>query len=213
VRVTPLLAQLVVTLSVAVAVIGVMDTAIYAAIDHIGRSPTFAGVLMSVQGGGSVVGGIAAARVNRRLGEARSAGLGLALVVVGLSLFSLGLLPTLVAAMFLGGVGVPLAFVGLGTAQQLYTPARLQGRVAAAVNLAVSTPQSVFIAVGAGIVAAVGFRGPVTVTAAVCAACALVLLVRPAAPPEVVASLADGPDRTVPVAAGGPADGGAAGRA
>src|SRR6266568_61222 len=73
VRSVPLLVQLTVVGAFA---FGVVDQGLH-------RSPSFYGVLDSVQGAGAVLGGLTAARLLRRLGEARTVGVGLGAVGVG----------------------------------------------------------------------------------------------------------------------------------
>lgn len=191
VRDTRLLAQLVGTLAATVAAAGLADSALYGAVGHIGRPAAFVGVLLSVQGGGSVLGGLLAARLGRRFGEARTAGLALVLIAAGMVAWLVPSVPTFVLAALVEGVGIPIAFVALGTATQLYTPARLQGRVSAAANLLITGPQTVFIVVGAGLIAVLDYRLLFAAIGVVSAAGALRLLARPAAAPPVVASVAD----------------------
>lgn len=195
-RATPLLVQLVGMLSATVAAAGLADSALYGAVGHIGRPAAFVGVLLSVQGGGSAVGGMIAARLGRRLGEARTAGLALALIAAGMLAWLVPSVPTFLLAALVEGIGIPIAFVALGTATQLYTPARLQGRVSAATNLLITGPQTAFIVLGAGLIAVVDYRLLFAVIAVVSAGCCLPLLLRPAAPPPVVPSVAD-PDAPI----------------
>jgi hypothetical protein len=50
-------------------VIGFTEASVYPVLDFFGELPTFAGVVVSVQGAGTVVGGVTASRWVRRLGE------------------------------------------------------------------------------------------------------------------------------------------------
>jgi hypothetical protein len=56
------------------------------------------------------------------------------------------------------GLGIPWAYVSHATVRQRTTPGALQGRVAAACNLAFNGPQTVMTAVGAGLIAVVDYR-------------------------------------------------------
>ena len=67
------------------------------------------------------------------------------------------------------------------------TPLRLQGRVASAADVFVSTPQTVSIALGAMLVAFVDYRLLVIAMAIVVAACAAYLLTRSRVEPAVLA--------------------------
>ena len=72
-------------MAVAFCVTGFANSTIFAAIDQgLGRGSSFFGVLAAIQGGGSVLGGITAAAVVRRLGETTTMGVGLAMLGLGL---------------------------------------------------------------------------------------------------------------------------------
>ena len=61
--------------NVAFGVVGLFDTVLFELVEHgLGRQPAFFGVLMSLQGAGSIVGGLTAARMLRWLGPARAVG-------------------------------------------------------------------------------------------------------------------------------------------
>jgi hypothetical protein len=84
------------------------------------------------------------------------------------------------------GFGISWLIVGLMTALQVRTPLRLQGRVASAADVLISTPQTVSIALGAALVAVVDYRLLVVVEAVAVAFCAVYLLTRPRLAAEVV---------------------------
>lgn len=182
VRSVPLLAQLTVVGALAFGVVGLFETVGFAVIDQgLHRAPSFYGVLDAVQGAGAVAGGVTAARLLRRLGEARLVGVGLAAVGVG----TVGLLASSVAPVLLGtvvlGAGIPWFVVGWSTGLQRYTPARLQGRVNATAAMALNVPQTASIGLGATLIAVVDYRVLLMVICAGMVTCALVLLLRPAA--------------------------------
>ena len=113
-------------------------------------------MLSSLQGIGAIAGGLTAARGLRRLGDVR--------VVVA-------------------GFGVSWLIVGLMTAIQVRTPLRLQGRVSAAADVFISTPQTISIAVGAVLIAVVDYRLLVVVETVAVTFCAAYLLTRRAVVP------------------------------
>src|SRR5690606_3983943 len=129
----------------------------------------FFGVLASIQGGGSVLGGLTAAWLIRRGGERMAIGAGLALLAVGMAT---GLVAVVTVGAAVLGVGVVWMVVGLVTLRQRLTPARLQGRVSAATNMALNGPQAAGTATGAALIAAVDYRILVAVMAASIAVCA-----------------------------------------
>ncbi|GAA3322047.1 MULTISPECIES: MFS transporter [Paeniglutamicibacter] len=183
----PLLWRMVLVTAVALGVIGLFDSALFELIDKgLGREPGFFGVLMSLQGAGSILGGLTAAILLRRVGPGRAVGLGLALI--GLAAFgaTADLVPfvarhelltaVVIPALFLAGVGIPWIFVALVTTRQRLTPARLQGRAAAATNLVLNVPQLASIAAGALLVSVVDYRWLMLIAGLVIAGCAWSML-------------------------------------
>jgi MFS family permease len=196
-RSVPLLLQLTVVCAAAFGVIGLFETVGFAIVDQgLHRPPAFYGVLTSMQGGGSLVGGLTAARLLRGLGEARMVGVALATVGLGALLATAGVLPVVLVALAVIGLGVPWFLVGWSTALQRHTPPRLQGRVNATGSMLLTTPQTLSIALGAALISVVDYRVLLLVIMLGMLGCALVLLVRPApaAPITPVGSVVgDGP--------------------
>lgn len=180
IRANPLLLQLVIAVVIAFAVIGSYDSIVFAVVDEgLGREPAFFGVLMSLQGGGSIVGGLTAVLLIRRLGEARTVGVALVTFAVSSVGFASTSLSVVAPAAALGGAAIPWLIVGFVTARQRHTPPRLQGRVSAATVLAMNGPQTVSIAIGAALIGVVDYRLLIAVTSLVIAASGIWLLVRP----------------------------------
>jgi MFS family permease len=181
VRSVPLLTQLVIVGALAFSVVGLLETVAFAIISQgLHRPPAFYGVIDTVQGAGAVAGAVLATRVMRRFGEARTVGIGLALVGIGaVALTAPALVPVLAGTIVLG-FGVPLFVVGWATGLQRYTPARLQGRTNAAANLMLTVPQTASIGLGAALIAVVDYRILLLVIFLGMAASGAVLLVRPA---------------------------------
>lgn len=198
-RRTPVLAQIVVAAGVAFTFLGFTETAEFALIDEgLHRSPSFLGVLTSVQGGGSILGGITAAWILRRAGETRAVGLGLVLFAVGDALAIVAQLPVVVVGIFLAGTAIPWMAVGYGTALQKYTPPRLMGRTGASANLMLDVPQTVSIAVGAALISAVDYRIMLAMVAIGVGVGGLALLIRPVPVPQPDAPPAEEPALAVP---------------
>jgi MFS family permease len=173
------LRQIVLTTGVALLVIGFAETLIFAVIDEgLHRPTSFLGVLSAVQGAGSILGGLTAGRALRRLGDAWLVGIGLFFFAVGDSALISSSLPIVLCGFFVAGVSVAWVIVAFGTAIQLRTPARLQGRVASAAETLVSGPQTLSIAIGAMLSAVIDYRVLVVVMAVVVASCAAYLLTR-----------------------------------
>jgi len=177
VRSTPLLLRLVIGIAVTFAVIGTYDTIVFAVVeDGLGREPAFFGVLMSLQGGGSILGGLTAALLVRRLGEVRTVGAAFVAFAVGGAGFAAPTLIVVAPAAVVVGTAIPWMVVGFVTARQRLTPARLQGRVSAVTLLSINGPQTVSIALGAVLISVVDYRLLIAVTSLVIAGSGLWLL-------------------------------------
>jgi MFS family permease len=184
IRAVPLLAQLSLVSAIAFSVIGMTETVIYAVVgEGLHRPASFMGVVLSVQGGGSIAAGLAAAYLMRRAGAARTVGFALGCFAFAALLYQSGSLPLVLAGAVADGLGVVWLSVGLFTAMQKHTPPRLQGRVNAAATTLLITPQTVSIAAGAALISVVSYRLLLVVMMAVIGACAAWLLARPAAAP------------------------------
>lgn len=160
-------------------VIGFSETLIFAITQALGRAPSFIAVLGSLQGVGSIAGGITAARMLRRLGDVRTAGLGIALFALGDLLWLTVSLPVVLVSMAVAGLGIVWAVVALSTAYQRRSGQDVQGRVAAAANMLFSVPQTISIAVGAALISVVDYRVEIVVMALGTTLSALYLLRRP----------------------------------
>lgn len=183
VRTIPL-RQIIFSTGAALAVVGFSETIIFAVIDQgLHRPPSFLGVLSSLQGIGAIAGGLTAARGLRRIGDVRVAGLGMAGFAIGELSFVTSSLPLITAGIIVAGFGISWFIVGLMTAIQVRTPLRLQGRVASAADVLISTPQTASIAVGAALVAVVDYRLLVVVESVGVTLCAAYLLTRRAIVP------------------------------
>jgi MFS family permease len=153
------LRRIVLTVGVALLVVGFSETLIYQIVDvGLHRPPTFLGVLLSIQGIGAICGGLTAGRMMRRLGDGRLVGAGLIVAAVGGLMMTVQNLAFVAVGTAVFGVAVPWVVVGYGTAIQLRTPPILQGRVASAAEGIVVAPQTVSIAVGAALSTVFDYR-------------------------------------------------------
>jgi len=177
---TPALRHLVIAAACAMTVFGFTETVIYAVVGTgLHKPAAFVGVLVAVQGIGAVAGGPTAAPLVRRIGEGRLVGLGMGLAGVAALLEMPPFLPSVLAGVILFGVSIPWLVVGFTTLVQRLTPPGLQGRVYAAADTLVTTPQTVSIAVGAGLISVTGYRPLLAALAVVVALAAAYLLTRP----------------------------------
>lgn len=158
-RRTVVLRQIVGAVSFAMLVVGFIEVLMFAVADAgLGRTPAFVGVLDLAFGVGSVAGGLLTARLLRRLGPGRAVTTGLAVVAIGALLLVTSLVPVALVGMVVLGLGVPPIVAGMATTLQLLTPLHLQGRTYSAVDVLVTTPQSLSIALGAALIATVDHR-------------------------------------------------------
>lgn len=161
------LRQIVAGVALALLVVGFSETLIFSVISALGEKPSFFGVFSTIQGIGSIAGGVTAAAVLRRLGEVRLVGLGLALFALADLCLVVPSLGIVLAAGPVAGVGVAWAIVGFSTALQTRTPLVIQGRVSAAADLTLSLAQATSIAAGAALSTVVDYRILFAVMAAV----------------------------------------------
>ncbi|MFE3493244.1 MFS transporter [Streptomyces sp. NPDC059175] len=131
----------------------------YAVVDRVlGRPPAFLGVLYAAQGAGSVVTGLVAGPLLRRLpGPVFAAG-GMALFSVAVALRTLPYDPAAVLCSAAVGLGLPCVLIAAMTAVQRETPPEVLGRTAAAAQTFLFVPNAVALALGAGLVALVDVR-------------------------------------------------------
>ena len=172
------LRQITVGATIALLVVGFSETLIFSVIAHLGEQPSFFGVLATLQGVGSIAGGITAGWLLRRVGEVRAVGIGLALFGACTVLLAVPSLPVVLLAFPVAGLGLVWAIVAANTALQTHTPIAIQGRVSAAVDLSLSTANIVSIATGAALSTVVDYRVLLVSMAAVLAGSAAYLVTR-----------------------------------
>ncbi|WP_406107615.1 MFS transporter [Streptomyces sp. NBC_01003] len=138
---------------------GLNGATLYAVVDGgLGRSPSYAGVLYAVQGAGSVVAGLAAGGLLRRLGERRFAAAGIALFAAGAGLRALPYDAVALGCTAAIGMGLPCVLIAALTAVQRETPDAFVGRAVATANTLMFAPNAVALAMGAGLIAVVDHR-------------------------------------------------------
>ncbi len=163
-----------------VAVIGTSEVAIFAFVDQgLHRSPTFLGIIATVQGVGSIGAGVLAGRVIRRLDELRAAAAALAVCAIGFLCFVAPSLATAFAGAVLVGVAVALFDVSYATLLQRRTDADMQGRVFTAAGALIGPPYTLSIALGAVLIGVTGFRPIYLASSSALAVGAIALLGRP----------------------------------
>jgi Na+/melibiose symporter-like transporter len=188
---TRVLRELTIGIGLALLVAGFSETLIFAITsDGLHRGPSFIGVIATFQGIGAILGGITAARLMRRVGDLRLAGIGIALFGVGDCFWLVANEAVVLAATAVAGLGIVWAIVALATSYQRRSPSHVQGRVSAAANMLFSVPQTISIAVGAALITLVDYRVEIVAMAVVFLVAAAYLLTRSAEAIEVEPALA-----------------------
>jgi MFS family permease len=186
----PALRQMTIGISLTMIVIGFSETLLFALTSALHHPPSFIGVLGTVQGVGSVVGGLTASKLLRRLGDLRTAGVGVALFAVGDGVWLIRSLPVVMAGMAVAGLGIVWAVVAIGTAYQRRSGQEIQGRVSAAANMVFSVPQTISIAAGAALISVVDYHVEILVMFVGVGLSALYLLTRGRAETQLDPALA-----------------------
>ncbi|GAB3548059.1 MFS transporter [Arthrobacter tumbae] len=159
------------TLVIAVGATGVLNVTIFATVDQgLGLPPEFLSVLISCQGVMSVVGGLTASAVIRRVGIPRTIVVGI--LLLGVSVLGSGstLLSVVLGSTVLLGLGVPWAIIAFVTLRQQETPPSMQGRTSAATNMMINVPQVGASMLAAALLGLVDYRTLVLAMTALCLA-------------------------------------------
>lgn len=172
------LRQITAGVTIALLVTGFSETLIFSVIQHLGHKPSFFGVLATLQGIGSIAGGLTAATVLRRFGDVRTVGIGIGLFGLCALLLAVHSLAVVIVGFVAAGLGVVWAIVAFNTSIQTRTPLVIQGRVDSACELSLSLAQTVSIGTGAALSTLVDYRILLVAMAAVVAASAGYLLTR-----------------------------------
>jgi MFS family permease len=180
---TPLLAQITLSATIAMLVIGFYESVTFAVIAAIGKPASFFGVLMAIQAIGSIIGGLAVGPLIRHVGEARTLGIALAAWAAASLIYTIAALPASCIALAIFGVAVPFNAVVVTTATQRYSPPHLQGRAFAASFMAADLAQTVSITIGAALVDTLGYKPLLIIAAVVVSVAGIPVLARPTGPP------------------------------
>jgi MFS family permease len=199
---TVVLRQLTIATAVVVIAYGMSETLLFAVVSQgLHRPTSFLGILVSAQGVGAVAAGAVAAPLMRRLSEGLLAGLGMISAALGFLLLTAPQLAILFTGCALMGVSLSWIIIGIMTLLQRRTPPELMGRADAAFTVAYAVPQTIAIALGAGLITVLGYRILLLATAALMTLAAGYLFTRreqrrgyrPAASKARPTSVASGP--------------------
>ncbi|MFG2993325.1 MFS transporter [Streptomyces sp. NPDC048257] len=159
---------------------GLNGALVYAVADDVlGRAPTYVGALYAVQGAGSVLSGLAAGPLLRRLPERVFTAAGVALFALGAGSRALPYDAAALAGSAAIGAGLPCVLIAALTAVQREVPNAVLGRAAATANTLIFVPNAVALALGAGLVACVDVRALLPLLMVAGLATALLLVTGP----------------------------------
>lgn len=172
----PLLRLLTIATAVGFGLTGLLNATIFPLVEHgLQEGPAALGPAQAIQGVGALAGGLCSAWMLRRIGERRLVAWGLALLGVGTLVAYLVVqwpLPEawmrwagIGALQALIGFGVPWVLVGVVTLRMRLTPARLQGRTSAALNVSINVPQMLMLALGSALLGVIDYRWLIAATA------------------------------------------------
>ena len=162
----------------AISAVGV--AAQFSLVSAVGERPAFLGVFSAVLGAGSIIAALTSGKLLGRVGVRGLALAGLIDFAAGNLLRATGMLPLALAGTLVLGFALPWAYLAVLNLAQRETPNELQGRVSAAVTLALFGPQAPLQALGSVLITLVGFAAIYVGLALVTLALAAWLATRPA---------------------------------
>ena len=161
------------------AISAVAVAAQFSLVSAVGERPAFLGVFSAVLGAGSIVAALTSGAVLARIGDRGLALAGLLDYAVGNLLRATGSLPLALTGTLVLGFALPWAFLAVLNIAQRETPDELQGRVSAAVTIALFGPQAPLQALGSVAITVIGFSQIYVASALAALAVAAWLATRP----------------------------------
>ncbi|MFE9929869.1 MFS transporter [Streptomyces sp. NPDC005533] len=156
---SPALRPLVLTGAAVMFLAGLNGAVVYAVADGVlGHAPTYVGVLYAVQGAGSVLSGLAAGPLLRRLPERVFTAGGVALFALGVGARALPSDAAALAGSVAIGAGLPCVLIAALTAVQREVPGAVLGRAAATAHTLLFVPNALALPLGAALVGLVDVR-------------------------------------------------------
>ncbi|WP_125774901.1 MFS transporter [Antribacter gilvus] len=155
----------------AMAASGLINSVAFALLDGVGVPAAWLGPVTVVQGLAGFVAGLLTPRLMDRFGRVPVLAGGLVVAGLGMALMMLEVLVLTVLAMAPLGFGITMTVIAYVTERQISTPARLQGRAAAASHLLNNFPAVIFTLLGAALLAVVDYRVLLAVNAVALIAC------------------------------------------
>lgn len=149
------LRDVITALALGFAAIGLVEATSYMIVAVLGYAPEFVAVLTTAQALGALAIAIFVPPLLLRVGETRAVAIGLVICAVGGVALGVPVLPSAVVGSIILGGGVTVLAISSNTYLQRRTPPDLLGRVDSVASAALTLPYTVFIGLGAGLVALV----------------------------------------------------------
>jgi MFS family permease len=138
---------------------GLLTTALYGVVgSDLQRQPAFLGILVTMQGIGTVLGGLLAPRLIAAAGETRTTGFGAGMTTAGTAMLLAPTVPTVLASSALRGVGLGWMIIGVMTLMQRRTTMDLLGRVSSSLYMVLFVPSAISLLAGASLSELLGHR-------------------------------------------------------
>ena len=149
---TPSIRPVAVAGAAVMAISGVGVAAQYSLVHGVGKHPAFLGVFTALLGAGSIIAALTAGRLTARFGERWLAATGLINFAVGNALRANHWLPAALIGSLVLGFALPYVFLATLNVAQRHTPHELQGRISAALTLALFGPQALMQVIGSALI-------------------------------------------------------------
>jgi MFS family permease len=153
----PAVRPVVIAATAVMALSGIGVAAQYGLVSGLGQTPAFLGVLTALLGAGSVIASLTSGRLIERVGERWLCVFGLLNFAAGNLLRSVAWMPAVLVGSLLLGFALPWVFLAVLNIAQRSSPNALQGRVSAALTLALFGPQAPMQALGSLLITRVSY--------------------------------------------------------
>ena len=138
--------------------VGLINAIVFAALDAVGLPPEMLGPINATQGVAGIVSGLTTPRLMDRIGRTRVFAIGMTATGLGLLPLCFLSVPLVIAGLAFVGYGIVAVVIAFMTERQIETPERLQGRTAAAGQVAMNVPMVAMTALAASLILAIDYR-------------------------------------------------------
>jgi MFS family permease len=193
----PVLKHVLIGFGLCILVLGFSESVVYALLDAFDKPATWVSAIVTAQGIGAIGGGLSSSALVRRVGEVAVCVVGLAGVAVSvLAMGAARQFPVVLATAAVMGAALPLLMVAFMTLIQRRTPLPIMGRVSAAVEVVMATPQAISLALGSLLVVVLSYQAILSIMGAITllAAAYIAVLLRAQIASDVRRPVAEAPE-------------------